>query len=295
MGIRPSVALFRSFYALRFTATGESSGCLSFRITDGMAGILIPMAWGPDELPVTRITKKVEEFRKKWLLVDMGGANAFCDVPVAPPVKHDGWSSAPLAPQRMGALAGRLKVLRDAGLTGQMVARDFVQRRIAPLQDHVRPMWMYSGPQDRMRLHGEPLPEKETAAAMKLLFGVAEIPGADTELLRPIHQLPLQDRLAILEGLPTFNARGLEGESGVDAAPVVEDDDVAQYLADSEEEMETETAAASASVEEARTPQAERTEAAVEVSSGEEEFVMAPSRRITDGMAGILIPHGVGA
>ena len=51
------------------------------------------MAWGLDELPVTRITKKVEEFRKKWVLVDMGGANAFCDVPVAPPVKHDGWRS----------------------------------------------------------------------------------------------------------------------------------------------------------------------------------------------------------
>ena len=38
MGVRPSVALFRSFYALRFMANGESSGCLSFRITDGMAG-----------------------------------------------------------------------------------------------------------------------------------------------------------------------------------------------------------------------------------------------------------------
>ena len=59
LGVRPSVALFRSFYALRFTANGESSGCLSFRITDGMAGILIPMVWGPDELPVTRITEKV--------------------------------------------------------------------------------------------------------------------------------------------------------------------------------------------------------------------------------------------
>ena len=183
----------------------------------------------------------------------------------------------------MGALAGRLKVLRDAGLTGQMVARDFVQRRIAPLQDHVRPMWMYSGPQDRMRLHGEPLPEKETAAAMKLLFGVAEIPGADMELLRPIHQLPLQSRLDILESLPTFNARGLEGESGVDAAPVVEDDDVAQYLADSEVEEETEDATASASAEESSSPWAERAEAVVEVSSGEEEFVVAPSSRIMEG------------
>ena len=84
LGGMPSVALFWSFYALRFTASGESSGCLSFRITDGMAGILITMAWGPDELPVTRVMKKVEEFRKKWLLVDIGGSNTFCDVPESP-------------------------------------------------------------------------------------------------------------------------------------------------------------------------------------------------------------------
>ena len=53
----------------------------------------------------------------------------------------------------MSVLVGRLKMLRDAGLTGQMVAHDFVQRRIAPLQAHSRPVWMYSGPQERMRLH----------------------------------------------------------------------------------------------------------------------------------------------
>lgn len=51
LGVMPSGALFRSFYVLRFTASGESSGCLSFRITDGMAGILIPMAWGLTSSP----------------------------------------------------------------------------------------------------------------------------------------------------------------------------------------------------------------------------------------------------
>ena len=72
------------------------------------------------------MTKKVEEFCKKWVLVDVGGSNAFYDIPDAPPVKHDGWSSVPLAHETMSALVGRLKLLRDAGLTGQMVARDFV-------------------------------------------------------------------------------------------------------------------------------------------------------------------------
>ena len=82
--------------------------------------------------------------------MDIGGSNAFCDVPESPPVKHDAWSSMGLASQAMGALVGRMKLLRDAGLTEHMVARDFVQRRIAPLQVHTRPMWMYLGPQDKM-------------------------------------------------------------------------------------------------------------------------------------------------
>ena len=91
------------------------------------------MVWGPDERPVTRVTKKVEEFRKKLVLVDIGGTNAFCDVPDSPPMKHDGWSSVGLASQAMTVLVGHMKLLRDAGLTGQMVARDFIQRHIAPL------------------------------------------------------------------------------------------------------------------------------------------------------------------
>ena len=135
-----------------------------------------------------------------------------------------------------------------------------------------------------MRLHGESLMEKEMAAAMKHLFGPTEILGADTELLRPLHQLPLQDRLRILESMPTFNARGLEGEVSADAAPVVEDDDdIAKYLADSKEDEETKATAASASAGEASSSRAERAEAVVEVSSGEEDFLVAPSRRITEG------------
>ena len=97
--------------------------------------------------------------------LSIGGSNAFCDVPESPLVKHDGCSSVGLASQAMGALVGRMKLLRDAGLTGQMVARDFVQRCIAPLQAHTRPMWMYSGPLDKMRLHPEPLSEDQVAGA----------------------------------------------------------------------------------------------------------------------------------
>ena len=63
LGVAPSVAFFWCFYALLSTAPGERSGCLSFRIVDGMAGIYIPMAWDANDKPVMRVTKKVEDFR----------------------------------------------------------------------------------------------------------------------------------------------------------------------------------------------------------------------------------------
>ena len=50
-----------------------------------------------------------------------------------------------------------MRFLREEGLTGQMVAADFVTRRIAPLQAHSEPMWMYAGPSDAMRLHEQDL------------------------------------------------------------------------------------------------------------------------------------------
>ena len=111
---------------------------------------------------------------------------------------------------------------------------------------------------------------------MKLLFGPTEIPGTEGELL-----MPLQSHLQILETMPTFTAKGLEGEDSADAAPVVEDDDdVAKYLADSEADEDAEATAASASAGEPSSSRTVPVEAVLEISSGEEEFLVAPSHRI---------------
>ena len=67
IGIRPSVQLFRHFYSLRSSAPGEQTRCVSFRISDAGTKDYIPIAW-VGENAVTQITKKVDDFRKRWLL-----------------------------------------------------------------------------------------------------------------------------------------------------------------------------------------------------------------------------------
>ena len=101
----------------------------------------------------------------------------------------------------------------------------------------------------------------------------------------PLHQLPLQSRLQVLETMPAFTARGLEGETSTDAAPVVEDDDdIAKYLADSDADEHAVATAASASAGEPISSRTVPVEAVLEISSGgEEEFLVALSRRIMEG------------
>ena len=75
IGVHPSVDLFRSFYSLRNTAPGEALGCVSFRIALARSDDYIPIAW-VGENAVTKITKKVDDFRQKWFFVSTKGERA---------------------------------------------------------------------------------------------------------------------------------------------------------------------------------------------------------------------------
>ena len=51
------------------------------------------------------------------------------------------WGSEGFEGRKLGSVFECLRVLREAGITGQMVAKDFTKRRIVPLQKHSEPMW----------------------------------------------------------------------------------------------------------------------------------------------------------
>ena len=85
-----------------------------------MGGVYIPMSWDGDK-PVTRVTKKVDDFRQRWFLVDTKTQNPFFDVPEAPPLKNSNWSSAAFHSPKIANLVARMRLVREAGLTGQIV------------------------------------------------------------------------------------------------------------------------------------------------------------------------------
>ena len=84
LDVEPSVAFFRQFYSLRLNAA-DVTGCVSFRLEPLVLAILITMA----------VTKRLEDFRNDWVLVDVGRADeALLEFPAARPEKiQEAWSS----------------------------------------------------------------------------------------------------------------------------------------------------------------------------------------------------------
>ena len=60
--------------------------------------------------------------------VDTKTTNPLLEIPVAPPKKWARWASEDCEGPKLDAVYKCLRGLRDAGLTGQMVAKDFTRQ-----------------------------------------------------------------------------------------------------------------------------------------------------------------------
>ena len=141
-----------------------------------MTGKLIPMT----------VSRKVEDFRQRWVLVDTCPPEPLYQLPDDVPVKTKEWDREPLCGPGMEALAERLVFLKERGLTCQMVAKEFLRQRVAPLQFRKQGLWELEGADSRMRLRDLPVDEATLNHATWVLFGSREIPDLHGEL-RPLY------------------------------------------------------------------------------------------------------------
>jgi hypothetical protein len=123
IGIKPSVAYFRHLFSLRPSGLNQSSGCVSFITTTRTEGDFIDLKW----------IKKVEDFRSRWLFVDILEESELFLITGVPPVKLTTWASKALPEEALKTLRPWIRDLRKAAITGTMVGVEFITRRIAPL------------------------------------------------------------------------------------------------------------------------------------------------------------------
>jgi hypothetical protein len=77
--------------------------------------------------------KKVEDFRSRWLFVDILEESELFLVTRVPPVKLTTWASEALPEEALKTLRPWIRDLRKAGVMGTMLGVEFVTIRIAPL------------------------------------------------------------------------------------------------------------------------------------------------------------------
>ena len=107
-------------------------------------------------------------------------------------------------------LMERITLLKQKGLTGAMVAAEYLRQCVAPLQEHSRPVWTLVSTADDIRLSNRGLDAAAVDAATRALFGAEGVEKPSGEV-RPLYKRKQSLRDQIRQEMPAFNARGLEG------------------------------------------------------------------------------------
>jgi hypothetical protein len=209
IGIKPSVAYFRHLFSLRSSGLNQSSGCVFFIATAGTEGDFIDLKW----------MKKVEDFRSRWLFVDILEESEIFLITEVPPAKLTTWASEALPGEALKTLRPWICDLRKAGITGTMVGVDFVTRRIAPLQEHHRSIWAHRAGDD-LRLHVSELNVDAREEVIRAFFSSASIPTIPRGAL-PIYSLGVRETSHVTARILKFNAWGPFLADGVMPGPLL--------------------------------------------------------------------------
>ena len=88
------------------------------------------------------------------------------------PTSEKGWYSEKITDPSLKPLVKKMEEdLKSEKLTGAMFIKEFLRQRIAPLQDHSRPLWKLGGVDDKIRLRQDALLEEELSKVSLYLTG----------------------------------------------------------------------------------------------------------------------------
>ena len=135
MGILPSVALLRHFFSLRLVDPTQCWACVSFVAASETSATRIDF----------RLPPPAAGFHEGCLYVDAGVPSPLLSEPTSPAVPNSGWGQETLESPQLVFVWHRFAFLRSLGVTAPKVVKEFLLRRVAPLQRHSRRMWLSAG------------------------------------------------------------------------------------------------------------------------------------------------------
>jgi hypothetical protein len=204
MGVKPCVSVFKHYYSL----VG------SRRSKDEIGGYYFQLRHSESRSYISAFSSaKWEGWRNDRVITRTDASNRLELPSEAPVTDRDKWKAKPTLSKELKLVLDRVTELARRGLTQMMVLGDFLQRRIAPLQQRSRLAYMYTGTNDCSRLQrgvGTELTEDEFGPLLRGVTGESYDPA---QLVLPRGIVPLCDdqklRQAVQASLPTLDDAGL--------------------------------------------------------------------------------------
>ena len=141
-GVVPSIALFCHYFYPQIQKSEALSGSITW----------IPRAATKETYPEGLYRERWEEWQGKWCWVWEEKPQPFCEVRKEKVIRGKDWSAVDPEDRKLTIATTRIHRLKAAGLKAEMIASDFLHRRIAPLQNKGRPAWDYRNAADVMRV-----------------------------------------------------------------------------------------------------------------------------------------------
>nr|ABF96189.1 retrotransposon protein, putative, Ty3-gypsy subclass [Oryza sativa Japonica Group] len=116
IGVEPFLDLFRFYYELRWMESNRVSGCVGFRLRDGLKSRYIPF-----QCPSSR-----SKWRNRWFYLEIKDSNPVFVVPEDQPNKIPSWTAKPPLTPSLQSFIDIIDDLRVRGLSGYEVVADFV-------------------------------------------------------------------------------------------------------------------------------------------------------------------------
>nr|AAX96628.1 retrotransposon protein, putative, Ty3-gypsy sub-class [Oryza sativa Japonica Group] len=116
IGVEPFLDLFRFYYELRWMEPKKVSGCVGFRLRDGMKSRYIPF-----QCPSSR-----SKWRGRWFYLQIENSDPVFIVPEEQPDKIPEWTTKPALTPSLQSFIDVIDDLRVRGLLGYEVTADFI-------------------------------------------------------------------------------------------------------------------------------------------------------------------------
>jgi len=164
LGIAPHFDLFRYLYHCKiYLYEGKRSyvGGAGFQMRQGRSEDYFKLPF----------YSSLKGWQNEWFLIENHGASITKSTGHLAETK-DSWSALPSRRDnnQIQELLGKIKVLKERGLTAMAVAIDFVHHNIQPLKDRVHPAFYYHGLDDPTRETTEDIPPDEVISHIRTFF-----------------------------------------------------------------------------------------------------------------------------